>query len=388
IYIYIYTSNIPLSINVVIVDQLPLPEPCDSIKCPPESEIQCPADSSIREMVVDLIKSNAVDLPDMDHNEDHLVAYNSSQISEEDYVQCCLTRKCVCKPCYIPDCDPEKDEIVVELVPEDPHTPGECCGQFECRPEPNCTEVRDTEYQWLRDCQRCRCISGVRICHQSCDEEATAEGRGASNAICEAKNLNKFFKHGDTWVDGCQECECVRGEPKCTISFCGNVNCPSERQVILKDTCCPVCWPKGAPMPHEPRQHNDGYDYKDAESEEIEMGALPPLLPELQTTQQSGDLKDGTSGTSSGTSTSTSSTSSTSTSTTTTPAPPPPTICHCAFDSPKVVEVIGQSDCVFYWLSGYSVLASIVIVALSCYICIQRAKKRSYDPVSILDHSI
>lgn len=353
---------------------MPLPDPCDSVKCPPDAEMHCPADSAVRVnlIAVELIKSNAVELPtdpgiaaDKDATVVSVtsVAYNSSSISERDFEQCCLPRKCVCKTCYIPDCDAGK--VVVELEPENMQSPGHCCGTYECRAEPNCTEVLDTEFQWLKECQRCRCNSGFPFCHQDCDERA--EG-----GVCESKIPNMFYKDGDTWTDGCQQCECVKGESKCAMSFCGNLNCPSERQVMLKDTCCPVCWPKCAPMPHD-----DGYrDYTDEESQEEldqEQDSLPPLLPEqpqtTTTAQQKAELIASSTSTS------------TSTSTTTTTAAPlgPITICQSAFD---------QTYYISYWLMGYLVLATIAIFVLSGYIYLQRAKKRSYDPVSILDHSI
>ncbi|KAH8361507.1 hypothetical protein KR084_006693, partial [Drosophila pseudotakahashii] len=370
------------------VDQepLPLPDLCESIKCPPDGEMQCPADSSIRQnlLAVDLIKSNAVELPGDISSGDSTsiasVAYNSSLISDEDYVRCCVNRKCVCKTCYIPDCDTDSDAdelVVVELVTEKMQTPGECCGTYDCRTEPNCTVVRNTEYHWLKQCQRCKCESGLKICHKDCDDRA--EG------VCQSKISGMFYKDGETWTENCQTCECEKGEPKCTMSFCGNLNCPSERQVMLKDTCCPVCWPKCAPMPNE--AYGDYVDESEApetetetETEldtepETEEDPLPPLLPDPLTTQQSAELIA----------------SSTTTTTTTTAAPPvaaTTNVCNNAFDQPNVVEVLNQSNYFSYWLLAYAVLASIAIVVMGFYIYLQRAKKRSYDPVSILDHSI
>uniref|UniRef100_A0A6P4E804 Uncharacterized protein LOC108037506 n=1 Tax=Drosophila rhopaloa TaxID=1041015 RepID=A0A6P4E804_DRORH len=359
-------------------DQEPLPDSCDAIKCPPDAEMQCPTDSSIRQnlLAVDLIKSNAVELPPTggDMSSGDAVSYSRNAISEEDYVQCCLNRKCVCKTCYIPDCDSETDEVTVELLPENGNTPGQCCGTYDCRAEPNCTVARDTDYHWLKQCQRCKCDSGLKICHQSCDERA--EG------VCQSKIPGMFYKDGETWTDNCQTCECVKGEPKCTMSLCASLNCPSERQVKLKDTCCPVCWPKCAPMPHE-KQDDESYgDYVD-ESEPAEEEPLPPLLPDpLTTVQQNSELLDST--------TTTATTTTTSSTTTTTAAPPlASSICHNAFDQPKVVEVVSQTNNFYQlWLPAYAVIASIVIVVMGSYICRQRAKKRSYDPVSILDHSI
>ncbi|KAI8036747.1 hypothetical protein M5D96_010548 [Drosophila gunungcola] len=339
------------------VDQEPLPDLCDAIKCPPDAEMQCPADSAVRQnlVAVDLIKSNAVELPAPgDMSAGDAVSYNRSLISEEDYVHCCLNRNC-CQ--------------------ENGKTPGQCCGTYDCRTEPNCTVVRDTDYHWLKQCQRCQCDSGLKICHQTCDERA--EG------VCQSKIPGMFYKDGETWTDNCQTCECVKGEPKCTMSLCTGLNCPSERQVKLKDTCCPVCWPKCAPMPHEKQNDDESYgDYVDeTETEPAEEDPLPPLLPDplLTTTQtqQSAELMD-----------STTTTTTTSSTTTSTAAPLTTSICHNAFDQPKVVEVVNQTNYVSYWLAAYSAIATIAMMAMGFYICMQRAKKRSYAPVSILDHSI
>ncbi|XP_017080798.1 cysteine-rich motor neuron 1 protein [Drosophila eugracilis] len=363
IYVLIFVSS-----ATTLDQQEPLPDLCESIKCPPDAEMQCPADSSIRQnlLAVDLIKSNAVELPTTGDTSlaDVSVSYDSSLISSEDYAQCCLNRKCVCKTCYIPDCDSDTDQelVVVELKPENYQKPGECCGTYECRTEPNCTVLRDTDYHWLTQCQRCRCESGLKICHKSCDDRA--EG------VCQSKISGVFYKDGETWTENCKTCECEKGEPKCTMSFCGNLNCPSERQVTLKDTCCPVCWPKCAPMPNEKQNDDDYNDYVDEPETPVEEDTLPPLLPDPLTTQQSAELI------------------ATSTTTSTTPATPLANNNVRNFDQPNVVEVVSQPNYISYGLTGYSVITTIIIVAMGIYICQQSAKKRSYDPVSILDHSI
>ncbi|XP_017060037.1 uncharacterized protein LOC108100570 [Drosophila ficusphila] len=366
--------------SATTLGQDPLPDVCEAIKCPPDAEMQCPADSSVRVnlVAVDLIKSNAVELPASGDTSSSspdgvsaAVSYNSTLISDKDFVQCCLNRKCVCKTCYIPDCasdavaDADADEVVVELVPENMQTPGQCCGTYECRTEPNCTVARDTNFHWLKQCQRCNCTSGLKICHQTCDEK--------SESVCASKIPGVFYNDGETWTDACQECECVKGEPKCTMSFCGNLNCPSERQVMLKDTCCPVCWPKCAPMPHE-KQGDDSYiDYGD-EPEAPEEDPLPPLLPDPMTTKGNAELI--------------ATTTTTSTTTTTTAAPLATSNCHNAFDQPKVVEVVSQNNLYYYGLLAYAGIATIAIGIMGFRIYQQRAKKRSYNPVSILDHSI
>jgi len=126
-------------------------------------------------------------------------------------------------------------------------------------------------------------------------------------------------------------------------------------------------------MPHE-KQDDESYgDYVD-ESETPETDAseapeeepLPALLPDPLTTQESAELIES------------------STTSTTTPAAP---LAANVYDQPKVVEVPSQIN-YNYILMAYSVAVSIVAVAMGFYIYVQRAKKRSYDPVSILDHSI
>ncbi|XP_037720362.1 uncharacterized protein LOC119553814 [Drosophila subpulchrella] len=368
-----------LILNVLIfvssattLDQEPLPDLCESVKCPPDGEMECPADSSIRQNLhaVDLIKSNAVELPptdDISSGDSLSISYNRSLISDEDYVQCCVNRKCVCKTCYIPDCDADSDNelVVVDLKPENSKQPGECCGTHECRTEPNCTVVRDTDYLWRKQCQRCKCVSGLKICHKDCEER--------SEGVCQSKNPERFYKDGETWSENCKTCECVKGEPKCTMAFCGVLSCPIERQYMLKDSCCPACWPKCAPMPHE-KQDDESYGDYGEESETPETDAseapeeepLPALLPDPLTTQESAELIES------------------STTSTETPAAP---LAANAFDQPKVVEVSSQIN-YNYFILAYSVVVSIVAVAMGFYIYVQRAKKRSYDPVSILDHSI
>ncbi|XP_022212940.2 uncharacterized protein LOC111067906 [Drosophila obscura] len=385
--------------SATTLDLPPLPDLCDSIKCPPESEMQCPADSSVRETLnaVVLIPKGAGAVAEVGAAAaavnavtaaESQMSYNMSLIQDEAYAQCCLSKKCVCRTCYIPDCNSAEGEVVVEVLPEAMDTPGQCCGEYQCRKEPNCTEVRETDFYWLQQCQRCQCTSGARICRQSCDEVE-------SNAICESKNLNEYFKDGDTWKDECLECECVRGEQKCTISSCGNVDCPSERHVFLKDTCCPVCWPEGHPMPHEKQKYDGNSDYKEEDSTEEIDQPLPPLLPE--TTQRT------TSSVSAELLATTTTTTTTTTSTTTTAAPSStstssgqqqqqqqrqPPGCLCSYElEPKMVEVVSDNDDFYYLLVAF-IAVCFICLALVCYILHLRAKKRSYDPVSILDHSI
>ncbi|XP_037933669.1 uncharacterized protein LOC119668284 [Teleopsis dalmanni] len=243
------------TVDSSIASQDILPHPCDNIKCPPLSEITCPEDSFVRE---NLDMNNNDILPPSGSTEE---PHNITDVEDELYAQCCLSKKCLCKTCYIPDCH-SVEEVVIELIPESMETPGHCCGHYECHKEPNCTEVTKTENYWLTDCQRCKCYHGERICHQSCDE-----GIKKPTAICNSKNLNTFFEHGDSWKDGCYECECVHGEEKCVMPFCRSVNCPTYRQVLIKDSCCPICWPKGIPMPNGDEDYEEDDTEPDTEGE-------------------------------------------------------------------------------------------------------------------------
>ncbi|XP_030243039.1 uncharacterized protein LOC108658444 [Drosophila navojoa] len=393
----IYAGN---QLNVVSattqMDWRPIPQLCDPIQCPADADMECPEDSAIREMreisAVNLLSSNAVGggLGGAMETTERSV-YNSSQVPDELFALCCLSKKCMCKTCYnIPGCNTDEGEVVVELQPEDMNTPGQCCGKYECKPEPNCSDVRNTNYYWLQSCQRCLCNSGARICQQSCDE--------GKNAICESKNLNMYFKDGDSWKDGCYQCECVKGEQKCVIPLCAHVNCPSERQVMIKDHCCPVCWPKGAPMPHEkPSNYDDGYGYEreepaqpetdadvetddDAEAEAETETELPvvPLADEIIV------------------SSSTTTTSSTTSRPSVTPnaelidfprvdASAPP--CQPA-DFPKVVEVVHR-DSLPNNVKHVAIVV-LTLVSLCEYLYIRRllAKQRSYRPVSNFDDKV
>ncbi|KAM8707825.1 hypothetical protein ACLKA7_014883 [Drosophila subpalustris] len=368
------------------LDLEPIPPLCDSIQCPPDAEMQCPEDSAVREIseinAVDLINSNLVPSSlSSGAASTESSAYNSSLLTDDLFVPCCLAKKCVCKTCYIPDCKSDKGEVMVELEPEAMDTPGQCCGYYECMAEPNCTEVRDTNYNWLQSCQRCLCTSGRRICEQICDE--------SKNAICESKNLNTFFKDGEDWDDGCYHCECVKGEEKCTISLCDSLDCPSDRQVHLKGECCPTCWPKGHPMPHQKQgNYDEGYGYEREQEDGNAEVALAPVI-------------DSNTSSSSSTSTTTSTTASSTTerpemitkidnnfkdSTTASTATKP---CQ-EHDFPNVVEVVhplnGFKDPHLYHI--IIVVLVIIIGILYFYIRHLLAKQRSYRPVSNFDDKV
>ena len=331
-------------------------------------------------------------------------------MTEEIFSQCCLNQKCICKTCRIRDCHNE-GEVVVELHPESIDMPGYCCGKYDCQTEPNCTEVLDTESYWLTNCQRCKCYKGQRLCHQSCDTGIKKP------AICHSKNLNTFFEHGQSWRDGCSDCECVNGEASCMITFCKGLDCPKQRQVQLKDSCCPVCWPKGFPIPHDTNDYDEGNEFEDHndidvdynESEEPDL-VLKPISDEYNSnattamsttkpTQTSIKLETTTKENLFTTAASlqpckvdnnaanngTAITSTTTTSSTTTVEPcnrqePPAT--YQVY--PQVVELMrySQHNNLLYTIIG---CLSVLVVILAAWSIHLKAKQRSYRPVSNFD---
>lgn len=387
--------------------------------------MNCPEDSDIRELI-----------PEPLIMEEEFSNASVIDALDEAYAQCCLSHKCICRTCYIPDCSNE-GEVVVEISPESMNTPGHCCGKYECHKEPNCTEVGNTDSYWLSNCQRCKCYSSQKICHQSCDE-----GFKKSGAICESKNLNQFFEHGDTWKDGCYECKCVNGEPNCVINFCRAVNCPAHRQVMLKDSCCPVCWPKGFSMPNGDEEYDEdgygesGHHYDDDGPHEYNDDNIEPnveLNPSVEvisntvnatttpTTTTTTTTTTATTTTAAPT-TSTSSTSAPSTTSSTTQPPtletktqspvelhkkdsstPPPcvesttakdgtsttTTGPCTRQDayqvyPQVVELMrySQHNSLLYTIIG---CLSVIVVVLAAWNIHLKAKQRSYRPVSNFD---
>uniref|UniRef100_A0A0K8VU77 VWFC domain-containing protein n=1 Tax=Bactrocera latifrons TaxID=174628 RepID=A0A0K8VU77_BACLA len=265
-----------------------LPHPCYNVKCPPMSEMSCPPDSSVREML-NSIEMQQITVAPTDTAD--AMNYNTTEIDEDVYAECCLTKKCICKTCYIPDCHGE-DEVVVELLPESMNKPGQCCGEYECQRKPKCTAGDDSELYWLKGCQRCHCFAGKPMCIQICDEAVNK-----TKAICKPEKLNALFEHGESWRVGCYECECIDGVEKCVLPFCSNVDCPRERQVTLKDGCCPICWPDCAPMPKEllsgrsslHGKYGNGLRHYDDEDEEGDDGLADDFVDDANSAQRSFD---------------------------------------------------------------------------------------------------
>ncbi|XP_050336251.1 uncharacterized protein LOC126763091 [Bactrocera neohumeralis] len=265
-----------------------LPHPCYNVKCPPMSEMNCPPDSSVREML-NSIEVQQITVAPTDAAD--AMTYNTTEIDEDVYAECCLAKKCICKTCYIPDCHGE-DEVVVELLPESMNKPGQCCGEYECQRKPKCTADDDSELYWLKGCQRCHCFAGKPMCIQICDEAVNK-----TKAICKPEKLNALFEHGESWRVGCYECECIDGVEKCVLPFCSNVDCPRERQVTLKDGCCPICWPDCAPMPKEllngrssvHGKYGSGPRHYDDEDEEDDDGLADDFVDDANSAQRSFD---------------------------------------------------------------------------------------------------
>lgn len=399
--IFIGINQVHVASATTLLDSEPIPQLCDSVQCPSDAEMHCPEDSSIRDLrvmnAVDLIISNTLGNNGINNISSLIVTtessnYNSSLVDEVLYAQCCLSKKCVCKTCYIPDCKSDGDKVMIELEPEAMDTPGQCCGKYECQQEPNCSEFRDTDYYWLQNCQRCTCKSGRRICEQKCDEKSTA--------ICESKN-QEMYNDGERWDEDCRQCECVRGEVNCWISFCGPLNCPSDRQVQLKDGCCPVCWPKGHPMPgEEASNYDEGYGYERDPKKHQDTDDNTVIIINNNTTERSKKIVEEHPKEDLGTDdnteqplvplatvivTATSTTIENSSKESTT-APPPCQI----HDFPNVVEVVqpinGFKDPNVYHV--IIVILTIIIGGLYFYIRHLHAKQRSYRPVSNFDDKV
>ncbi|XP_055923648.1 cysteine-rich motor neuron 1 protein [Eupeodes corollae] len=339
----------------------PDPLKCEGVKCPPMSDITCPEDTQLREYI------------DVSSTE---ITNDTSEINDELLQECCVARKCACKLCHIPSCD-NSSLVIYEVVPET-QIPGRCCGEYECRLEPNCTALRDTDV-WLTDCQRCKCVYGQRICHKSCDESMP----NPTNEYCKSKTLNRFFSNGETWKSGCYECECQNGEEKCVMPFCRSVNCPQERQVYLKGHCCPICWPDVGDLPP---QGDADYNFDEEEDSTMissDFDNISPAAPIAPVIVVGKPVVTSTSTTSSSTSTTTSSS-------TPLPSPsPPPCVMNEESSAtyavyPEVVEVVqAPSDHnVLYIIIGFE---TILLVILSGIIYQLRARKHSYNTVSNFD---
>lgn len=358
------------------------------------SEILCPDDSYIREItnISSLIHTSATSSGSIK------LSSNGTGILDEFYTQCCVAPKCICKVCEIPTCS-NNLEVLYEIV-EERQTPGKCCGEYECRMEPNCSEVRDTEGYWLSDCQRCKCVYGKRICHRSCDEVV----KNPPTAFCKSKALNRFFSNGETWKEECSECDCRNGEPKCVIALCRSINCPKSDQVTLKGSCCPVCWteknqghrngvddegPSSADYEDENigggEDDDDDDDYDEDEDENEEMLRYPlsgvdlasnsteKTYVQLNSTLKTINITEAPE---------------TTYSDTTIPTLPcqlstqDPSATYAVY--PEIVEFVqpAYNIDVLYTIIG---CLSVTVIALCAIVCQMRAKQRSYRPVSNFD---
>ncbi|XP_055383544.1 cysteine-rich motor neuron 1 protein-like [Condylostylus longicornis] len=93
--------------------------------------------------------------------------------------------------------------------------------------------------KWEEDnCTRCECVSGVKICHDSC-QNPLLERFGPINCI--STYLQRSFGNDETWHedDGCSFCKCENGEKHCQTSWCKAPNC--KNQVKIPGECCSRC---------------------------------------------------------------------------------------------------------------------------------------------------
>lgn len=112
------------------------------------------------------------------------------------------------------------------------HSPGDCCDEYKCQPEPKCSE--DSTDEWHTECKECKCIFGQVMCALIENCEVQPEG-------CYSQDLKKTFHHEEQWkeMNDCMECECSDGETKCIQIDCKVPDC--ENPIKIPGQCCRVC---------------------------------------------------------------------------------------------------------------------------------------------------
>ncbi|XP_064877438.1 LOW QUALITY PROTEIN: protein kinase C-binding protein NELL2 [Oncorhynchus nerka] len=104
---------------------------------------------------------------------------------------------------------------------------------------------------WVLDndrCSVCSCQSGLVMCRRMvCDCESTTadlfccpECNPGLSSQCLHQNRLITYSSGDTWVDNCQQCQCMSGEVDCWPMSCPPVvDC--EFTQVPEGQCCPRC---------------------------------------------------------------------------------------------------------------------------------------------------
>uniref|UniRef100_A0AAZ3QU08 Neural EGFL like 2 n=1 Tax=Oncorhynchus tshawytscha TaxID=74940 RepID=A0AAZ3QU08_ONCTS len=104
---------------------------------------------------------------------------------------------------------------------------------------------------WVLDndrCSVCSCQSGLVMCRRMvCDCESTTadlfccpECNPGLSSQCLHQNRLITYSSGDTWVENCQQCQCMSGEVDCWPMSCPPVvDC--EFTQVPEGQCCPRC---------------------------------------------------------------------------------------------------------------------------------------------------
>uniref|UniRef100_A0A8C6Q8A4 Neural EGFL like 2 n=1 Tax=Nothobranchius furzeri TaxID=105023 RepID=A0A8C6Q8A4_NOTFU len=132
-------------------------------------------------------------------------------------------------------------------------------GGYDCRcPHGhNCTgdcihdnKVKHSGQIWVLDsdrCSVCSCQAGQVMCRRmvcDCDNPnadlfCCPECDPRLSSQCLHQNGLLTFGSGDTWVENCQQCQCLQGQVDCWPLPCPPVDC--EFTVVPEGECCPRC---------------------------------------------------------------------------------------------------------------------------------------------------
>uniref|UniRef100_A0A3Q3VWZ9 Uncharacterized protein n=1 Tax=Mola mola TaxID=94237 RepID=A0A3Q3VWZ9_MOLML len=132
-------------------------------------------------------------------------------------------------------------------------------GGYDCRcPHGhNCTgdcihdnKVKHSGQIWVLDsdrCSVCSCQAGQVMCRRmvcDCDNPnadlfCCPECDPRLNSQCLHQNGLLTYRSGDTWVENCQQCQCLQGQVDCWPLPCPLVDC--EFTVVPEGECCPRC---------------------------------------------------------------------------------------------------------------------------------------------------
>ncbi|XP_058883490.1 protein NEL-like isoform X2 [Acipenser ruthenus] len=132
-------------------------------------------------------------------------------------------------------------------------------GGYDCRcPHgKNCTgdcihesKIKHNGQIWVLEndrCTVCSCQSGLVMCRRMvCDCEnptvdlfCCPECDPRLSSQCLHQSGQMAYSSGDTWVQNCQQCQCLQGEVDCWPLSCPKIEC--EFTVIPEGECCPRC---------------------------------------------------------------------------------------------------------------------------------------------------